>query len=498
MRTILPFSVLLAALPLVLLADEPKGKAGPIKVIELNRKEPVLYDKDIEPILVKKCLVCHSGAIKESKLDLDSYEGLMKGGKRGKSVIAGKSADSLLYKTAGRTAKPMMPPPKDENQPPLSPEELALFKLWIDQGAKAPTSGPRKRPEPVVSAPPAGVRPVRAVAVSPDKNLVASGRGNQIFLYEAASGKHVRTLLDAGLIAPDKKPVQAAHLSIVESLAFSPDGKLLVSGSFQEVKLWDPQTGEMKKRLPGFADRVVALAFSPDGKFLATAGGAATEDGEVKVFEVPEGKLVVDIKQADPRNNHSDTVFGICFSPDGTKLASCGADKFVKIFEIPSGKFIKSFEGHTHHVLDVGWMGDGKLLASAGSDAPSALSPGPGVIKVWDYEKGEQVRTINNAHARQVTRLVFIGKTNTVATCSGDQTVKIFRVDNGGTVRTIQSGKDFLYALAVSPDGAVLVAGGEEGIVRIYGANGQLAKELVPPGEAAPTPLDPKAPKKKK
>ena len=213
---------------------------------------------------------------------------------------------------------------------------------------------------------------------------------------------------------------------------------------------------------------------------------------------MPAGKLVVDIKQADPKNNHSDTVFGVCFSPDGKKLASCGADKFVKVFEIPSGKFIKSFEGHTHHVLDVGWMADGKLLASGGAESPSALSPGPGVIKVWDYEKGEQVRTINNAHSRQITRLLFVGKTNQVVTCSGDQTVKIFRVDNGGTVRTIQAGKDFLYAVGVSPDGTVIVAGGEEGVVRVYGANGQLAKELVPPGEAPPTPIAPKPPKKKK
>ena len=83
-------------------------------------------------------------------------------------------------------------------------------------------------------------------------------------------------------------------------------------------------------------------------------------------------------------------------------LATCGADKFVKVFEVPSGKFLKSFEGHTHHVLDVGWKADGKLLASAGAD---------NVVKVWDYEKGEQVRTIGTQARKQMTRLVFIGKT---------------------------------------------------------------------------------------
>src|SRR4029077_12106060 len=94
----------------------------------------------------------------------------------------------------------------------------------------------------------------------------------------------------------DKKPVQAAHLSLVESLAYSPDGKFLASGSFQEVNIWDAQTGQFRQKLTGFADRVVTLSFAPNGKMLATGGGAPTEDGEIKVFEMPEGKLLVDIK----------------------------------------------------------------------------------------------------------------------------------------------------------------------------------------------------------
>jgi WD40 repeat protein len=255
-------------------------------------------------------------------------------------------------------------------------------------------------------------------------------------------------------------------------LTYSPDGKYLASGSYQEVHLWDAQTGVLRRRLPGFAERVVALAFSPDGKLLATGGGAPTEDGEIKVFEVATGKAVLEVK-----SGHSDTVFGVCFSPDGTKLATCGADKFVKVFEVPSGKFLKSFEGHTHHVLDVGWKGDGKLLASAGAD---------NAIKVWDYEKGEQTRTITG-HAKQVTRLLFVGKTSQVVTCSGDQNVRFWNVDNGGGGTTFGGSRDFLYAVGVSPDGKVVAAGGEEGVVRLYnGANGQLLKSLVPPGVAPP------------
>jgi WD40 repeat protein len=464
MRLLCTLSLALA-LPLPAVAQEKKAKkpVEPIKVIKLSRTTPVLFDKDIEPILADKCSYCHSGNVKESKLDLGSYESLMKGGKRGQAVVPGKADNSLLIKLCGKTQKPLMPPRSEE---PLTPDELALIKLWIDQGAKAPT-GVRERPKVILAGPPANVTPVLGVAISPDKATVASSRGNQIHLYNATSGAHLRSLVDPKLTRPDKKPIQAAHLALVDSLAYSPDGKTLASGAFQEVILWDAQSGAIRKRLTGFADRVVALAFSQDGKLLATGGGAPTQDGEIKVFEADSGKLVTEIK-----NGHSDTVFGVSFRPDGKVLATCAADKFVKTFEVPSGKLLKTFEGHTHHVLGVGWKGDGKLLASGSADNS---------IKVWDFEKGEQVRTIQG-HGKQITSLQFIGKTEQFVTCSGDQTVRFWNADNGGNTRNFGGATDFLYAVGVSPDGAVVAVGGQEGVVRVYnGTNGQLLKTLAPP-----------------
>jgi hypothetical protein len=453
------------------LAQETKDKpttVQPIKVVTLDRKEPVLYEKDIEPILAAKCSFCHSGNVKEGKLDMGSYDSLMKGGKRGAAIVPGKSAESRIVKLAGKTERPTMPPKSEE---PLTPEELALLRLWIDQGAKAP-AGARVKTRVALTTPPERVTPVRALAVSPDKSAVVASRGNQIHVYDAGSGAHIRALIDPNLKSPNNKPVKAAHLALVESVAFSPDGKYIASGAFQEAVLWDAQTGALRQRITGFADRVVALGFSPNGKLLATGGGAPTEDGEIKVLEIPSGKVVADIK-----NGHSDTVFGVAFSPDGTKLATGAADKFVKVFEIPSGKFLKSFEGHTHHVLDVGWKGDGKLLASASADNS---------IKVWNYETGEQTRTIPG-HGKQVTRLLFKGATPELITVSGDQTVRMWNVDNGGNIRNFGGNNDYLYAVGISPDGAVVAAGGEEGIVRLYnGTNGQLVKSLLPPGVEAP------------
>src|SRR5688500_7136607 len=107
--------------------DEP---LVPVAVVKLERKEPIVYENDIEPVLDNKCTFCHSGSVKEGKFDMGEYGSLMKGGKRGAAIVPGKPAESLLVKLAGKSEKPAMPPKEEE---PLTPEELALIKLWIEQ-----------------------------------------------------------------------------------------------------------------------------------------------------------------------------------------------------------------------------------------------------------------------------------------------------------------------------------------------------------------------------
>lgn len=463
---------------LALADDKKKDKPEPIVVPHLDRKEPVTYEKDVAPIFVAKCQVCHAGNLTEGKFDLGTHAGLMKGGKKGAAIVPGKAEESQLWLRASHRHEKIMPPKAENN--PLTPNEVATLKLWIDQGAKGPAVDVRVRTKVVVGLPPALVKPVRAVAVSPDKGTVAAGRGNQIHLFDAAKGDFKKTLADPTLKTPDGKPATAAHLSLVEAMAYSPDGKTLATGSFQELTLWETEKWTVKQRLTGFADRVVAIAFSADGKYFATGGGAPTEDGEIRIYDAA-GKLVQDIK-----NGHSDTVFGVAFSPDGKLLATASADKFVKVFEVPSGKYIKSFEGHTNHVLDVGWTPDGKKLVSAGAD---------NFVKVWDYEKGEKVRDIQG-HQKQVTRIAFLAKLPQFLTASGDATVRMWN-ENGNTMRNFSGNTDFVYAVACSPDGAIVAAGGEEGVVRLYnGTNGQLVKAMLPP-ETEPKKEPASEPKKK-
>ena len=472
-------------------------EAGPIKVIKVELKEALTYEKHVEPILYKRCTVCHSGNVKEGKLDVSTYELLMKGGKSGEVVKPGKGDESILFKSIARTSPPgtrprAMPPKGDA---PCTAEEVSIIKMWIDQGAKAPTRA-REVPPPQITTPPASVKPVRALAVSPDKSMIAAGRGNQIHVYDAGSGAYVRSFIGPKLKTFDGKEVKAAHVSLVESMAWSPDGKYLISGSFQEVSIWDAQTGEQRHKITGFAHNVVAMSFNLEGTLFGVAGGAPTVDGEVKVFEVGTWKMIFDLK-----NGHSDTVYGLSFSPlvdvplpgqptpdpkdkNPPKLkttpmkmiATCSADKFIKVWNLADGKFVKSFEGHTHHVLDVGWSADGKLLASAGAD---------NTVKIWDFEKGEQARTIN-AHGKQVTRLLFVGKKTDFVTAGGDNQVKRFNATNGANTGTFSGATDFVYAVSTSLDGALIAAGGQEGIVRVYTNPGNPVRSLLPPDAQPP------------
>ena len=233
MRYVLTALLLVASLGVGAEEEKRKKNEEPIKILKLDRKTPVLFEKDVEPILVNKCAFCHSGNIKEGKLDISSYESLMRGGKKGSAVMPGKGTESHLVKLSSKAIRPFMPPRSEEA---LSPEELAVITLWIDQGAKAPT-GARIVTKVVLRSPAAIVTPVLGVGVSPDKTAVVASRGSQIHVYDAVSGTHVRTLLDKSLKGADGKPISAAHLSLVESIAYSPDGKYVASGSYQEVKL---------------------------------------------------------------------------------------------------------------------------------------------------------------------------------------------------------------------------------------------------------------------
>ena len=174
-----------------------------IPITALKRNTLVDFDREILPIFRKKCLACHNATDAEGELVLETPASILRGGETGPAVIPQKGNDSLLLMFASNREEPFMPPPKnDRNAEPLTPQELGLIKLWIDQGAKG---GGSSVLSPTAWRPlPKRLSPIYAVAVTPDGQYVACGRANQIFIYHVPTGQLVTRLTDPELQAAGK------------------------------------------------------------------------------------------------------------------------------------------------------------------------------------------------------------------------------------------------------------------------------------------------------
>lgn len=439
---------------------EKDAEAPPIALVEVQRSEPIVFDKDIYPILSNKCTSCHDrdGGLAEGDLDLLTVESLKKGGKHGPSITAEKGVESLIVKLAGRQQKPHMPPKDNE---PLSPEELSLIKAWIDRGAKPGENlkpAESDRAKPTLENLPPGVHPVYALAIDASGLLVAAGQGNDVDIYDAAGGKRIARL--------------GGHRDIVSSLRFSPDGKWLAAGGFEKVLLWPRKESAADMlaawgepiSIEGVKERVTALTFSPDSKRLAIGSGVPSASGEIHLWDVDAKKEIR--KWAEP---HTDVIYGLAFSPDGQWIASASADKFMKVHSVETGTMAKSFEGHTGHVLAVAWNKDGKQLATASADKS---------IKVWSFESGERIRSIGR-HDREITSLEWLIPANQLVTSSGDRNVRLINPDDGKVVRAFGGAKDYLLSVAASPEGKRVAGGCQNGDVYVWnGEDGKLMHSL--------------------
>ena len=148
------------------------------------------------------------------------------------------------------------------------------------------------------------------------------------------------------------------------AVAFSPDGKLLATGGYQDVLIWDLRRARLLRRigLGPMSNLVQDLAFHKDGVLLAVAEGSPAGPGAVKVFHAAEGRLVMDF--SEPK----DVVYSVAFSPDGKWLAAGGAESVVHVWSVADKKHVASLKEHTDWIDKVAFSPDGKFLASAGED----------------------------------------------------------------------------------------------------------------------------------
>lgn len=256
------------------------------------------------------------------------------------------------------------------------------------------------------------------------------------------------------------QPTESVALETGPVQAIVPDGNSLIAtfGNKHAVKLDADPNWRLVRTIGGSVDRVLALDFSPDSKLLATAGGIASRSSELKVWNVADGSLAREIAAA-----HTDTVNAVRFSPDGQRLASAGADRTVRIFDSHDGQLLKTCGGHTAAGNSLAWHSGGQRLVSAGADQ---------LLKLWDAETGLPVMTMKGstyqigAYKQEVTAVAFLGDSEQYVAASGDGTVRLHRTTSDNDILVYSGAKDFQYAVAATPDGLTILAGGADGILR--------------------------------
>ena len=434
-------------------ADETKSAENPpkpIPIAQIKRSTPVDFEKDIVPILKNNCLACHNRTTAKARLILETPEGMLKGGDSGPAVVPKRSGASLLIKAASHQIEDtVMPPPGNKVQASnLTPEELGLIKLWIDQGAKSSDRAIR----PIEWQPlPAGLNPIYAVGLTSDGQFAACARANQIFVYHLPSAQLVTRLTDPQMLKSGNKP-GVSHRDLVHALAFNPDGTVLASGAFREVKLWRRPENAQHAKLSAVARKVVeTLAVSPDGHWFATGG----DDGNIRLWNAVSAKSIRTLR------GHTGPINTLKFSPDSIKLCSGASDRKLAVWSIPRGNLVARAETPSK-VNAVTWLNDGRQIASGGDDQMIRLwfvdSARSALVPVKDFK----------GHTGPVTALDTMPSAPAqILSGSGDGSVRLWNVEDGQLVRRVQHGGP-VSAVAVRRDGKRFASSGLNSVARLW------------------------------
>lgn len=274
-------------------------------------------------------------------------------------------------------------------------------------------------------------------------------------------GAHDDTPADAYSTRLKELPTYTSP-AVVTSLAVSPDGQWLAVSGYHEVFLLDTATLTLRGRLLGESPRIESLAFSPDSKSLAVSAGAPARFGELQVWNVAGTNQVHAWKLG------TDSLFGVSWSPDGSRLAFGGADKSVRIVALPDGKELIKFDNHSDWTFRTAWTADGKRLLSGSRDRAMKL------INVTD---GQFIDDINKL-LEPVVSLARHPKEEWVAYGGADGGVRLYRMKENqertagnndvNLVREFERQPGPVQAVAFSPDGSRLAVGGMGGEVRVY------------------------------
>jgi WD40 repeat protein len=429
----------------------------------------ISFINDVAPILKERCFACHDSRKRSGKYDMTTFEKLMEGGSAGEAITPGKLEESPFHDLMITKDERRMPPRKD-GLSPVPSEKIEIIRRWIEQGAKLDKGIDPKadlvrelrlRWQP--PTPPVAYKfgmPVTAMAFSPDgKNLVTGGN-HELTVWESATGKLTKRL---------RTRAERAH-----AMVFHSDGNLIVAGGRPgqegDIRVYDLRAAGkiegsvtlldgvsdpkvMKKQLLDSDDSVLCLVLSPDGNLLG-AGGC---DRTIRVWDVSAGAASAKLEQTI--DNHADWIFGLAFDAEGNQLLSASRDKTAKIWDLLQKESVTTFPEHQAIVYGVAWSKDGKLAYSAGADKQ---------LRQWNAKpQGKQLKVLGG-HNEEILKVIENPTQTLIVTAGADKSVKLWDLANPKNSKTFQGLTDQVFSAALSPDAQTLAAGDYNGEVRIW------------------------------
>jgi WD40 repeat protein len=296
---------------------------------------------------------------------------------------------------------------------------------------------------------------VYGVAFSPDgKRIVSGSRDTTVRVWDAGSGQQIGEPL---------KPIGQGEPSLfknndVNDVAFSPDGKRIVSGSDDRtVRVWDAGSGQqIGEPLTGHTAGVISVAFSPDGKRIVSR----SRDNTVRVWDAGSGQQI-----GAPLTGHTGFVNGVAFSPDGKRIVSGSTDTTMRVWDGGSGQQIgPPLTGHTSAVTSVAFSPDGRWIVSGGGNEDNT-------VRVWDAATGQPMGPPLTGHTAPVESLAFSPDGKRIVSGSSDKTVRVWDAATGQPIgEPLKGHTDRVRVVAFSPDGKRIISGSDDKTVRVWDA----------------------------